>query len=127
VLRVLRLGLTGLGLATFGSLELMRFGLASFGRFGPTSFGLTDFRLTDVGFANRRVRHRGSLRWFPVRPDGLPQDIHENQFDDDDGNPEQTLPWHSHSPAGKAALTYRKHRQVHRKQEEKDQSACFAA
>lgn len=83
--RRLRLRQTGFGLA---SARLMRLGPT---HFGLTSLGLAylrDFRLTNFGRANGRVRHRSALRWSPVRPDGFPQDVHENQFNNDDGNPE---------------------------------------
>ena len=85
MLRVLRLGLTGYGLPTFGSLRPRSFGLALF---RLTSFRLVDFRLADLWLANGGVRQRSPLRRSPVRPDGFPQDVHENQFNDDDGNPE---------------------------------------
>ena len=85
MLRMLLLRQTGRGLASF---RLMHLGPANF---GLTGFGLPDFRdlrLTNFGLANGRVGHGSALRWFPVRPDGFPQDVDENQFNDDDGNPE---------------------------------------
>jgi len=59
--------------------------------------------LSRLGLSEGGQRRRSSMR----RSHGAiamraPEQVHENQLKDDDGDPKQTFPSHSHSPRGEA-------------------------
>ena len=60
--------------------------------------GLALWRTKPLGRTRSWRGHRSSSRRRQAVPDRSPQNVDEDQLNDDDRNPKQTLPRHSHSP-----------------------------
>src|SRR5215469_9266258 len=92
--------------------------------FGLSRFWLANLRLADLGLRDGGMGHSGPTGRFQMVPYRSPQDVHEDQFNNDDRNPEQPLPRHSHSLRGEGRSDVRQISAVSRGTGRK-RSACM--